>query len=131
MANYGVRISQDGYDVKTCSDKETIITSKYANFKGSISGSGTKTVTEGAEATETIAHGLSYIPSVTMFVDVYDDGKYKPAPFYDQGRLFEQYYYAYADSTNVYLVFFAQFFTGGTWDYDYAYKIYIDKGKLT
>lgn len=39
--DYGFRISKDGQDVKTCADKDCVLTSKYPTLKGSISGSGT------------------------------------------------------------------------------------------
>lgn len=43
MGNYGFRISKDGSDVKTCDDKDCVVTSKYPVLKGSVSGNGTIT----------------------------------------------------------------------------------------
>jgi hypothetical protein len=40
MGDYGFRISKSGSDVKSCSDLDTVINSKYALLKGSISGGG-------------------------------------------------------------------------------------------
>lgn len=54
MANYGIKISQTGYDVKTATDKQLVLTSKLDSLKtkmtGTVTGSGT------------FAHNLSYAP---------------------------------------------------------------------
>jgi len=45
MGDYGFRISQEGYDVKTADDEKMIITSKYPLLKGVLSGSGNDSIT--------------------------------------------------------------------------------------
>lgn len=130
MANYGFKVSKIGDNVTTASDKDLVLTSKYSTFKGTLPGSGTATFSEDSETTVTISHGLSYIPSVFMLVEVYNDGNYYPTPFYDSGALYQQYYYAYADTSNVYLVFYEDYGGSTTINRDYSYRIYIDKGKL-
>lgn len=130
MSDYGFRISKNGVDVKTGSDKDMVLTSKYSTLKGNINGSGTAAFTEGSEHTVTIAHGLGYIPSVFFLVEMYGGGEYYPTPLFDSGGLYTEYYYAYADATNVYLKFFADYYGSSTVYISYSYKIKIDKGKV-
>lgn len=54
MADYGFKISQDGFDVKTCADKDLVMSSKFDLLKTSATG---LKVTPG-----TVAHGLAYTP---------------------------------------------------------------------
>jgi len=130
MGDYGIRISQDGKDVKTCSDKECVLTSKFSLLKGAKTGRATASYPEATEYKVTIAHGLNYIPFVVFRVDVADNGEFLMTPYYDSGALYEQYYYAYADSTNIYLVFYTDYTGSSTITTDYSYNIYLDKGKL-
>ena len=130
MGDYGIRVSIEGQDVKTCNDLDTIVNSKYAFLKGSNNGNGTESYAEAVKTTKTIAHGLGYIPFVNFHVDAYQNGDYHPTPFYDSGGLYEIYYYAYADDTNVYLVFYSDYIGSSTISTDYTYNIFIDKGNL-
>lgn len=57
--DYGFRISKPGFDVKTCADVDCIISSSFF----------TKLVhKKGTDTTETVNHGLSYIPSFFGFM---------------------------------------------------------------
>ena len=137
MADYGFRISKTGNDVKTCDDKDCVLTSKYSNLKGSLSGSGSTTVTvNGAARVITIAHGLGYIPTVQAYWKDQDgaflDAYFYLTPFqYFDGDLLVLTE-ARATSTYVYLTFAIEVFSGGssTIDLDYQYYIFLDKGKL-
>lgn len=133
MANLGVKISKDNIDVKTGSNKNTVLTSKYSILKGTIAGNSTASFSEGTEKIVTIAHNLGYIPSVTFLVNrfgVVSPKQYQMTPYYDSGALYQIYYYAYADSTNIYLVMYLDFSGSSTVSVDYIYRIYLDKGKL-
>jgi hypothetical protein len=48
----GIKISQPGFDVKTCEDKDLVMSSEFNMLKTKMTG-----ITSGD-----IAHGLSYIP---------------------------------------------------------------------
>ncbi len=64
--DYGLRISKDGYDVKTCADDECVLTSKLNSMKipTALIGSTTLTCTKNyVSVTKTIAHNLGYIPA--------------------------------------------------------------------
>lgn len=138
MADYGMRISADGVDVKTGDDKNMILTSKYSMLKGSLSGSGTVSVAQnGTEQTITIAHGLGYIPMIQAFAkdnnSDYFDPYYYLMPIYNYwGAGTEIAWKAYADTTNVYLKFYYNDdgYGGPNVSITYTYYIFIDKGDL-
>lgn len=52
--DYGIKISQDGYDVKTCTDQQLVMSSKFNLLKSKMTG----TVT----GVSTVTHGLAYTP---------------------------------------------------------------------
>ena len=54
MANYGIKVSKDGFDVKTATDVQLVMTSKSNLLKTKLTG----TVT----GTGTVAHNLAYTP---------------------------------------------------------------------
>lgn len=58
-ADYGVRVSKDGFDVKTCDDVDTIMTSSYFT---------TIIHKKGIDTTGTVVHNLGYIPSFLGFI---------------------------------------------------------------
>lgn len=53
MADWGIKVSKPGFDVKTCDDKDLIMSSEFNTFKVKAVGS-----TSG-----TYAHGLAYVPA--------------------------------------------------------------------
>ena len=111
MTSLGMRISQDGVDVKTGSDEEMILTSEYSMLKGSTAGTGTVVVPrDGSTTTVTSPHGLGYIPMVqALFSDrnmaYWNTDNYILFPVYDTDGSTEFFCSATADSTNVYLNF--------------------------
>jgi hypothetical protein len=52
--DYGIKISQDGYDVKTCTDQQLVMSSEFDLLKLKITGTTT--------GTGVVAHGLDYTP---------------------------------------------------------------------
>lgn len=138
MSDYGFRISKTGTDVKTGDDKDMVVTSKYSVLKGFLSGTGTATVARnGVAVTVTIAHSLGYIPSIQGYWndrdgDVYDSTDYYPIPFATASGILDFYFIAKTDSTNAYLTFIIDDYGVGdpSIHINYAYYIFIDKGKL-
>lgn len=65
MSDYGFKIAQTGYDVKTALDSQLAITSKMNSQKiqPSLQGSITITIPANSDYTITITHNLGYIPS--------------------------------------------------------------------
>jgi len=111
MSSLGIRISMDGVDVKTGTDKEMVLTSKYAMLKGTTSGTGSVSVPrDGTPEVVTIAHGLGYIPFVqASFSDpdgiYWNTTNYISAPVFSFDGTTEFSVTATADATNIYLTF--------------------------
>lgn len=60
--DYGIRISKDGYDVKTCDDINCVLSSSFYNETIHACGIDTS-----ASTTINISHNLGYIPSYMVF----------------------------------------------------------------
>lgn len=67
MTDYGIKISKDGFDVKTAAIKNLILTSKANQFKIHLKGSLTFTANN---QTKTVSHGLGYTPSYIAYEKV-------------------------------------------------------------
>jgi hypothetical protein len=130
MVDYGFRVSHNDVDVKTGDDEEMVVTSKYSELKGTLSGSGSKAIPHNTVQTVTIAHGLGYIPFVNAYVDVAQDGNFATMPIFLASLIDQQTYWVKADDTNVYLKFWQGNDFSDTYTVDYKYFIFIDKGKL-
>jgi hypothetical protein len=63
MANWGIRVSKDGYDVLTDADRNMAFTSKYVSEKVVQSAVITVAMT-GTTGSTTYAHGLGYAPKL-------------------------------------------------------------------
>lgn len=95
--DYGFRISEEGKDVKTCTDLECVFTSKYSLAKGGLSGNGNISATAAADDTAVgtfdITHNLGYIPVVRIFTVA--DGEFYEIPETEWGAgvfIFDVYY---------------------------------------
>jgi len=134
MGDYGFRISKDGSDVKTCSDKDCVLTSKYSSLKGSTLASGSLSVVDSTMGTVTIAHGLGYIPFVKVFIKIPAStdflNNYYQLPLWVDGIEDHIYARANADATNVYIDIEQWNIDSLTRIYYYSAYIFIDKGKI-
>lgn len=97
--NYGIKASKANQDVGTAGDSGLQFTSKYPLFKVGTQGSITM-----APGTQTIAHGLSYVPAFTVTVygtaiTTGSDDRYYCGYSNQSG----QDVIAYADATNLYI----------------------------
>lgn len=100
MADWGMKISKPGFDVKTCADKDLVSSSKLNQFKVKSLGS----------TATSVAHGLSYVP-VFMAANEATSTKYGiigcffgGIPFvnstdFDSGGATSKYYLFYHGST--------------------------------
>jgi len=132
MADYGIRISKAGVDVKTGADKDMILNTKHPLLKGRQSISGTVTVHSGVEAVVTLGHNLGYIPFVQVFFNdpaTIPADRWYLAPFGAGAGAEYLYVYSRADSTNVYITFDWFRAGGGSENFKYKAYIFLDKGK--
>lgn len=130
MGNYGIRISVEGQDVKSCSDLDTIVNSKYANLKGTLSGYGTATVGVDGTTDITVTHSLGYIPFATVYSKIPLDNRFWVNPTFADGALYGIASYHWATTTTL-VMRFQQIGGVGNINFNYKYFIYLDKGKLT
>src|SRR3990167_6760815 len=68
MANFGFKISQEGVDVKTATDKQLVLTSKFDTIKIVKTITTTDHAQVGTPETFSIAHGLGYAPGYLFYV---------------------------------------------------------------
>ena len=72
MADYGLRISRDGFDAKTCDDKDLVLTSKLNSFKASVGLREATTLLcpkNFAVATKEITHDYGYRPPAEVWYE--------------------------------------------------------------
>jgi len=130
MGNHGIRISIDGEDVKTCDDLDTVVNSKYANLKGSLSVASSVSVPNDTLTTVTVAHNLGYIPFATVLSDRTDTGEFNQSP--EEIVFFGMSYWSIkhrCDDTNLYIDIL-KIDGSGAITVPYKYYIFIDKGNL-
>ena len=65
MSDLGFRIAQTGYDVKTCTDAQCVVTSKLGaqKIQPSLQGSTTQSIPGTSQVNIQITHNLGYIPA--------------------------------------------------------------------
>lgn len=128
MANWGFRISKDGVNVRTGDDKDMVFTSKFSLLKGTLEGSGAKSVSASSTGTVTITHSLGYIPFGNCFIENPLGSNWFHAPFTasgTSGSITVKYRFT---STQMIITFVNN--TTDSHTFDYQYFIFIDKGKL-
>lgn len=134
MADYGIKVSQVGYNVKTATPSQLVFSSKYQTLK--VHAQGTGAITHDGGRSATIAHGLGYVP--TFLVHSQIDPAYSAfygtttdyfiSPFrYGVGNpLSDNDVIASADSTNLYIKvrpdFGWEFFGTDADDVHYAWR---------
>ncbi len=92
MADFGFKVSQDGYDVKTANDRQLIFKTDSTLLK--VFASGTSALS--SEWTE-VAHNLGYVPQFLVYINDSVDGKtYLATGSYLTGA-------ARADTTRLYI----------------------------
>jgi hypothetical protein len=80
--DYGFKISKSGYDVKTATDKNLIVSSKYKTLTIASSGTQNVVISSGDYwEDEFIAHGLGYVPAVVVYGKKSTDNEYVIVPY--------------------------------------------------
>lgn len=70
-ADYGIKISRDGFDVASATARQLAFTSKYPMFKEFMSGTGNITLPgTDVSVTVTITHSLGYRPAFFLFINM-------------------------------------------------------------
>ncbi len=73
MADYGLKVSQPGFEVLSCTDKQLVYSSEFGTFRVYAFGSGSVTVPNPmAVTTVSITHSLGYRPAFAVYSQIYD-----------------------------------------------------------
>jgi len=141
MGDYGIKVTNPGYDISSTEPRDYIINSAYGTVKNALTGSGTVTVPASSSVTVTIAHGLSFIPLCLFYTELSSgSGKYflgavrLTTPDADAGNIYVNNSLdgdgnpinTYVDATN--LVISYRNVAGSDEDIDYFYVIFGDSG---
>lgn len=99
MTDFGMKISQEGYDVRNAAIKNMTLHSEHYGLKIIAQGTNSFTVTSGVGGSGTVAHGLSYIPGFLAFAKMTGTKIFPPSAWnYEAG--YEQFI-ASSDATNL------------------------------
>jgi len=123
MADYGIKISKSGDDVKTADDKDLVFSSKFNSPKIFASGTATVTTDGSGDGTTSVTHSLGYSPAFKVFCEI--SGKYYPDPGNYIRRETEgpQSSHAYTDTTKLYI---AMDGAGASTAYKFKYFLFVD-----
>jgi len=106
-SDYGIRISKSGYDVKTCTDEQCVLSSSFFN----------QIVHKKGIASANVSHNLSYVPNYLAY------GKRDGESYIEFiAQVYSQDWYVSIDSSYLYIPSFP-------YDWDDMYYI-IFKGKM-
>jgi len=125
MANYGLKISNTGYDVKTATDAQTSMSSKFNSFKVLAQGAINLSISPSSIFNSTVTHNLGYKPAFLVFSDsVVGGGKRFQVPFNDGAA------YATSDAYTTNTILNIDTYTGGfsgTGTLNQYYYIFVDR----
>ena len=125
MSDYGFRISHDGYDVKDCDDINCVMTSKYFNFKGAMSGTVTITKSSADQTSALVNHNLGYQPICLVYTM---GGGETPLALINPFPVVQgfPFFSNKTDENTLYV----RLIVVPNGDYTFKYFIFLDKGKL-
>lgn len=72
MADYGVKVTKDGYSTSSANPEDYIFSSKFSTVKIAKTGSSTATVPASSNVVTTIRHDFGFIPLAILY--------YEPTP---------------------------------------------------
>lgn len=135
MGNYGAKVSQAGYDVKSAAKERLVFSSKYNTLKVFMSGGGSQSVpaalgwpdlTPGKAVVE-IFHNLGYKPAFICFTSTPYGGndELSPYSFKSVGAIHNIPNYA-VDNNKLYITLYNGDTTGAKTVY-YRYHIYYNE----
>jgi len=135
MTNYGLKVSQSGFDVKTTAKENLVYSSKYNTLKFFASGSGSQLVPAATApfgpsgtATVTIAHDLGYTPAFIVFCTSIwrSNDKFSPYAFKSIGAISPDGGQYAVDTANLYIHLYNGDPTGDRTIF-YRYHIYYNE----
>jgi len=135
MGDYGLKISQAGFDVKTCNKENLVFSSKYDTLKPFLVGYGEKTVPaatapygpSGEELLQ-VKHNLGYMPvSIIFCTSIWrDNTKFSPYAYKSIGSISPDGGQYAVDNTYLYIHLFNGDSTGSRQIF-FRYHIYYNE----
>ena len=103
MSNFGIKISKEGFDVKTCDKKDQILNSEANSLKIWMTGNINISAVQNSTVSVNVAHELGYPPFYLVYFKLKDANKLWMQGSYDESRLPTNYTHGtvVADDTNV------------------------------
>ena len=128
--DYGFKISRPGQDVKTASDVNLLMTSKFKNFTVSTFGTGNVSIANGNYHSDTnVAHGLGYTPAFLVYGKDSSESGYKRIAYTPNIFSLSDYQlFCWADGTN--LTLYAEYPFGAPANKTYNFKYYIFNNQI-
>lgn len=123
MGDWGLAISEEGYDVKDCATKNLVFSSNANTFKIYVEGTVSFTLTAGAgSANATITHNLGYIPWALTYANIqgknYNASYFQTTqPDFPAGARLYLWTYSTTTTTKVNVA-------GGPFGSDYTFTVY-------
>lgn len=137
MADYGIKITEEGKGVTATEPRDYVFNSKYGSVKIALQSPNktyeTIVVNASSNATATITHGLGFTPLVALYTELkpgsghwYMGGQPLRDTTDNTGSVYLDYDGTYADATYVKIKFVNP--TGGNLTIKYYYFIFADNG---
>jgi hypothetical protein len=135
MTNYGIKVSQAGYDVKTANKENLVFSSKYNTLKLFSNGSGSQSVPAATApygppgtATVEITHNLGYKPAFIVFCTSIwrSNDKFSPYAYKSIGAISPDGGQYAVDTTKLYIHLYNGD-SGGARTIYYRYHIYYNE----
>lgn len=130
--DYGAKVSQKGFNVLTCSDKELVFSSKFNTFRTAFNGSSSQLLDGSSPKVWEFTHGLGYVPAFMVLSEIHTDfggasGDFYTVPFLsaiggDVGII------PYTDANKLYIYFGANH-SPGAYTINFRYFVYYNKAK--
>ena len=125
MSDYGLKISESGYDIKTTTDLHLILTSKFPFLKANVQGSGSFTVNSNDVYSLTITHNFGYYPVYMHYtmVDATSASRFLGRWSATSGSGDTIGIESYVTTTNL-VIAWQDTASGGTWPFPYTISFY-------
>ena len=102
MADYGLKVSQDGSNVLTAADEALFFSTKFHSMKIYKTGEISLYTDGSGNGTASVAHDLDFAPAFRVFVE--DGSTYYPDPTHPSGLFTElSHLHAYTDDSYIYV----------------------------
>jgi len=126
MGDYGIKISKDGYDVKTCTDKQLVMSSEFNHIKIAAEGNGSEVIASLGNATVTVVISTAYMGYMGFYNDPVGNVWYQLVSNGRSTSAGNVWGRSYIDGTDLVIRLFNN--TGSQQTVKYKYFLFIEQG---